>query len=164
VYLPLRPTEQDRTRTIGVLKKGYVSGRLSTETFEERVAVAQTARSRAALRALLADVSAGWLAASTLIPVRRTPRAGEIVPQTTLLLTWCGRSAIVVGRGHGCDLVFGGPAVSRRHAAFERVGGEWHVQDLRSMNGTYVDEVRVERAPVVPGSRVRLGDSFVEIA
>jgi hypothetical protein len=164
VYLPLRPTEQDRARTIGVLKKGYVTGRLSTETFEERVAAAQTARSRAALRALLADVSAGWLAASTLIPARRTPREGEIVPQATLLLSRCERSAVVVGRGHTCDVVFGGPAVSRRHAAFERVGNEWHVQDLRSMNGTFVDDVRVDRAPVAPGSRVRVGDSYLDIA
>jgi hypothetical protein len=164
VYLPLRPTERDRTRTIGVLKRGYVTGRLSTETFEERVAVAQTTRSRAALRALLADVSAGWLAASTLIPARRTPRDGEIVPQATLLLSRCAAGAVVIGRGHGCDVVFGGPAVSRRHAAFERVGAQWHVQDLRSLNGTFVDDVPVERAPVAPGCRVRLGDSYLDIA
>lgn len=163
MQVPLRPTEQDRVRAIGQLKKGYVTGRLSTETFEERIAVAQSARSWATLRGLLEDVSPAWRAASTLLPVRRTPRA-EIAPQATLLLSRCTHSAVVVGRSPGCEVVFGGPAVSRRHAAFECVGGDWHVQDLRSMNGTYVDEVRVERAPVGPGSRVRLGDSFLEIA
>jgi hypothetical protein len=163
VQLPLRPTEQDRDRAVGLLKKGYVSGRLSTETFEERIAVAQSTRSWATLRGLLEDVSPAWRAASTLIPVRRTPRT-EIAPQATLLLSRCASSPIVVGRAQGCELVFGGPAVSRRHAAFERVGGEWHLQDLRSLNGTYVDDVRVERAPVGPGSRVRLGDSYLDIA
>ena len=163
MYLPLRPTERDRLRAIDVLKRGYVSGRLSTETFEARVAIAQSTRSRTALRELLADVSAAWLAASTLIPPRRVPR-GAIVPQATVLLSRCESSPIVVGRARGCDIVFGGPAVSRRHVAFERVGGDWHVQDLRSMNGTFVDEVRVERAPVAPGTRVRIGDSFLDVA
>jgi FHA domain/DUF1707 SHOCT-like domain len=163
MQVPLRPTEKDRIRAIGLLKSGYVTGRLSTETFEERIAVAQSTRSWATLRGLIEDVSPAWRAASTLLPVRRAPRA-EIAPQATLLLSRCAHSAVVVGRSPGCELVFGGPAVSRRHAAFERVGGDWHVQDLRSMNGTYVDEVRVERAPVGPGSRVRLGDSFLEIA
>jgi FHA domain/Domain of unknown function (DUF1707) len=163
VQLPLRPTEQDRTRAIGQLKKGYVNGRLSTETFEERIAVAQSTRSWATLRGLLEDVSPAWRAASTLLPARRTPR-DEIVPQVTLLLSRWTDGPVVVGRAHGCELVFGGPAVSRRHAAFERVGGGWHIQDLRSRNGTFVDDVQVERAPVGPGSRVRLGDSFLEIA
>ena len=163
VQLPLRPTEQDRHRAIGMLKKGYVTGRLSTETFEERVAVAQGTRSWSTLRGLLEDVSPAWRAASTLIPARRTPRTA-IVPQATLLLSRCTDGPVVVGRARGCELVFGGPGVSRRHAAFERVGGDWHIQDLRSLNGTFVDDVRVERAPVGPGSRVRLGDSFIEIA
>jgi FHA domain/Domain of unknown function (DUF1707) len=163
MYLPLRPTERDRTRTIGVLKRGYVTGRLSTETFEERVAVAQTTRSRAALRELLADVSATWLAANTLIPARRAA-PGEIVVQATVLLSRWVDSPVVVGRGRACDLVFGGDAVSRRHAAFERVGEQWHVHDLRSTNGTFVDDVRVERAPITAGCRLRLGDSFLDIA
>jgi hypothetical protein len=163
VYLPLRPSERDRQRTIGVLKKGYVSGRLSTETFEERVVAAHETRSRATLRALLADVSPGWMAASTLIPVRRSPPA-DPAPQATLLLSRCDRRRFVVGRGRHCDVVFGSEGVSRRHAAFERIADGWHVCDLGSMNGTFVDDVRVERAPVEPGRTVRLGDSLLLIA
>jgi pSer/pThr/pTyr-binding forkhead associated (FHA) protein len=162
VYLPLRPSLQDRHRAIGVLKKGYVSGRLSTETFEERVAVAHTTRSRAELRALLADVSAAWMAASTLMPKRRTHRV-EITPQATLLLSRCDRKRLTVGRGRRCDLVFGSGAVSRRHAVFERTPAGWLVSDLASMNGTFVDGVRVERAPVAAGCTVCLGDSYLVI-
>jgi FHA domain/Domain of unknown function (DUF1707) len=162
VHLPLRPSERDRHRAIGVLKKGYVSGRLSTETLEERVVAAHTTRSRAALRALLTDVSR-WSAASTLIPSRHSPPF-EPVPQATLLLSRCDRTRVVIGRGRACDLVFGSDAVSRRHASFERTADGWHVADLASMNGTYVDDVRVDRAPVESGRRVRLGDSLLLIA
>lgn len=164
MYLPLRPSESDRRRAIGVLKKGYVAGRLSTETFEERVAVAHRARSRGTLRALMADVSGHWLAANTLLRPGGRAEAEPTAPWASLMLSRCGRGSLLVGRAHGCDLVFGSPGVSRRHARFERVGDQWHVADLDSMNGTYVDGVRVDRAPVVTGSRVLLGDSVLDIS
>lgn len=164
MYLPLRPSESDRRRAIGVLKKGYVAGRLSTETFEERVAAAHTARSREALRALMADVSGRWLAANTLLRAGGRAEARATAPWASLMLSRCDRVALLVGRARSCDLVFGGPSVSRRHARFELVGDEWHVTDLDSMNGTYVDDVRVDRAPVATGSRVLLGDSVLDIA
>jgi pSer/pThr/pTyr-binding forkhead associated (FHA) protein len=52
---------------------------------------------------------------------------------------------------------------SRRHAGFERVDGQWYVTDLDSTNGTYVDGVQVQRAPIKAGSRVRLGDSILDV-
>jgi pSer/pThr/pTyr-binding forkhead associated (FHA) protein len=81
----------------------------------------------------------------------------------TLLLSRTARDEVVVGRGRSCDVMFGGPAVSRRHARFSRLRGVWRITDLGSTNGTFVDGVQVEQAPVRPGTRVRLGDSFIEI-
>ena len=164
MYLPLRPSESDRHRAIGVLKKGYVAGRLSTETFEERVAVAHTTPSRGTLRALMADVSGRWLAAHTLLRPSERPEARTTEPWASLMLSRCGRRMVLVGRARTCDLVFGSSAVSRRHARFELVGEQWHVTDMDSMNGTYVDGVRVDRAPVATGSRVVLGDSVLDIS
>jgi FHA domain/DUF1707 SHOCT-like domain len=158
VKLTLRPSDSDRVRAVRVLKQGYVTGRLSTRTFEERVAAAQSARSRAALRELLADLGARWYAAHAVLGTRR-----PAVPWATLVLSRCRSGELVVGRGRSCDLVFGDEAVSRRHARFERVGDQWYVTDLGSTNGTYVDGVRVERAPVGIGSRVSLGDAFLDI-
>jgi pSer/pThr/pTyr-binding forkhead associated (FHA) protein len=35
---------------------------------------------------------------------------------------------------------------------------------LSSTNGTFVDGVRVQRAPVAPGAQVRLGDAYLLIS
>lgn len=163
MYLPLRPSETDRRRVVDALKKGYVSGRLSTDTFEARLTVAQTTPFRADLRALLADVSARWWTAHALLGVRRTA-PGTAMPWAVLMLSRCEREAVLVGRSRACDVVLATDAVSRRHASFARTGDAWHVTDLGSLNGTYVDDVRVDRAPVERGSRLRLGDAYLDIA
>lgn len=165
MLLPLRPSERDRLRVVDRLKRGYVAGRLSTETFEARVAVAHTAPSRATLRALMADLSARWLAVETVLASgARADAPVASASWATLLLTRCAAPAVLVGRSHSCDVVLGTDAVSRRHARFERSDGEWHVSDLGSMNGTWLEGVRVDRAPVFPGSRVQLGDVCLDVA
>lgn len=47
--------------------------------------------------------------------------------------------------------------VSRRHARLEVVDGELLLTDLGSTNGTYVNDVRVERHVLVRGDRIRIG-------
>ena len=56
------------------------------------------------------------------------------------------------------QLVLDHPAVSRRHAAFQRKGETVVVRDLGSTNGTFVNGVRIDRPTVVgPGDRVDVG-------
>lgn len=52
---------------------------------------------------------------------------------------------VVIGRGNECDVVIAwDDRVSRAHAALERVGGEWLVEDDGlSRNGTYLNGKRV---------------------
>ncbi len=48
--------------------------------------------------------------------------------------------------------------VSRRHArAWRETDGTFHVEDLGSMNGTFVNGVRTARSPLVFGDRLRVG-------
>jgi hypothetical protein len=162
VFLPLRPSDDDRRRAVGVLKRGYVTGRLSTETLEARLVVAETTRSRAALRALIADLSRRWLAVDTLLAPRAVP-ADPTVHWAVLLLSHCTDDEVVVGRGRDCQVALVSDCVSRRHARFERTSTGWSVVDLGSRNGTYVNEVRVERAPVEAGARVRVGDVHLDV-
>jgi ABC-type multidrug transport system ATPase subunit len=63
---------------------------------------------------------------------------------------------VVVGRD-GADLVLPSPAVSRRHAIIERVGGGHAVRDLGSTNGTFVSGQRVTRAELAAGAVVQIG-------
>ena len=42
------------------------------------------------------------------------------------------------------DVVLDSPVVSRYHAQIERVGQRYRVRDLRSSNGTFVNDERIE--------------------
>src|SRR5689334_22508705 len=71
--------------------------------------------------------------------------------------------AITVGSGEDCDLVLGDDSVSARHCELQRAeGGVW-VRDLGSTNGIYLGEVRVREALAPLGSKLRLGDSVVQL-
>ena len=56
------------------------------------------------------------------------------------------------------QVVLDHPNVSRRHAAFEVVGGTVVLRDLGGTNGTYVNGERLRGArPLVPGDRINIG-------
>src|SRR5438874_329789 len=64
---------------------------------------------------------------------------------------------VMVGRDRTCSIVLSHPAVSRRHAKITHSGREWVLEDLKSANGTYVNNTRVDRANLKPGDVVRFG-------
>jgi len=64
------------------------------------------------------------------------------------------------GRGSTCRIVIDSPAVSRQHASFERQGLLWRVRDLGSLNGTYVNDLRVHEHVLEHGDRIQVGDTI----
>jgi serine/threonine protein kinase len=64
---------------------------------------------------------------------------------------------IMVGRDRTCAIVLSHPAVSRRHARITLSGTSCVLEDLKSANGTYVNNTRVERVKLKPGDVVRFG-------
>ena len=69
------------------------------------------------------------------------------------------RQTTVMGRAPDCDLVLPYPMVSRQHAQVVQEGGTFYVQDLRSANGTFVnDDSASERRVLKDGDKVRLGE------
>jgi serine/threonine protein kinase len=65
--------------------------------------------------------------------------------------------SIMVGRDRTCSIVLTHPAVSRRHARITLAGAQVLLEDLKSANGTYVNNTRVERAKLKVGDVVRFG-------
>jgi hypothetical protein len=66
--------------------------------------------------------------------------------------------------GRQADLVVDDPQVSRRHAVVRPDGDRLEVEDLGSLNGTWVNEARVDgTVRLAPGDRVRLGDTTFEV-
>jgi hypothetical protein len=73
---------------------------------------------------------------------------------------------IHLGRDPSCDAVFPSekfPMVGRQHAVLRFHGATWFVEDLQSTNGTFVNQVRIQRQQLVPGDTVRLGSDGPEI-
>ena len=64
---------------------------------------------------------------------------------------------VMVGRDRSCAIVLTHPAVSRRHAKITLSGTTCVLEDLKSANGTYVNNTRIERAKLKPGDVVRFG-------
>jgi len=64
----------------------------------------------------------------------------------------------VIGRKRDCDLSIASPDVSRRHCLLSVHKGCVSVEDLESVNGTYVNGKRVAAKMVVrPGDRLQVG-------
>jgi two-component system, cell cycle response regulator len=71
----------------------------------------------------------------------------------------------VIGRTAGADIVIPDSRVSRRHAVIRRVApgaDDFEAVDLGSTNGTFVDDQRVERVALKPGSTVVIGGRILK--
>ena len=69
-------------------------------------------------------------------------------------------ATFIIGREDFCDLTINQDAVSRRHCKIDRKGdGEFVVSDLKSTNGTYLNEKRIGNTPypLYAGDTIRIG-------
>lgn len=70
-------------------------------------------------------------------------------------------SPVRVGRGGENHVVLDGDSVSRRHAHFELRGEAWWCVDDGSTNGTYVNDVQIDRAAALAnGDRIKVGPTI----
>jgi len=68
------------------------------------------------------------------------------------------RARTIIGRETGCGLRIPSAEVSRRHCRIDVAENSLSVEDLNSVNGTYVNDVAViGRQDLSPGDRVRIG-------
>ena len=141
---------------MATLRRGYASGSLHTDTFGLRIDRALRARSEHELRGLTADLPAASRVRRALERIR-----AAFAPPPPGLLSGVTRGHITLGRSSSCQLVFDDDTVSRRHAALVLRDGAWHVVDLGSSNGTYVNGRRVVDVEVRPGDELALGTSRV---
>lgn len=66
---------------------------------------------------------------------------------------------VVIGRETTATLCIADASVSRRHSQIEKEEEHFVIQDLESLNGTFINDVPVKRRKLQHGDRVRIGDS-----
>jgi len=69
----------------------------------------------------------------------------------------------VIGRGTEAFISIQDQALSRQHASIELVGHEVWIEDLKSLNGVYVNGSRIKRASLAPGDDVILGNVHLSL-
>ncbi len=84
-----------------------------------------------------------------LLLVKHGPNAGS-----TFLLTG---EVTRAGRAPDNDVFLDDVTVSRKHAEIRRRADGWYVQDLGSLNGTYVNRERVETSKLASGDELQIG-------
>jgi serine phosphatase RsbU (regulator of sigma subunit)/pSer/pThr/pTyr-binding forkhead associated (FHA) protein len=69
------------------------------------------------------------------------------------------REKSILGRNHDCHVIIPNSAVSRWHAQILRVGERYYVEDLKSRNGTAINDDEIAaRTPLSHGARIRICD------
>lgn len=88
----MRASNADRDRTIDVIRAGFVEGRLDKQEFDERVDLAQRARTYADLLALTRDLPVGPLpgAPYSPMPAMPYPMARHATNGTAIAAMICG--------------------------------------------------------------------------
>lgn len=66
------------------------------------------------------------------------------------------KERLSIGR-EDCDIAIDDPAVSRTHAAIITIGNDQIVQDLQSVNGTFVNGARISRQVLQHGDVIEFG-------
>jgi hypothetical protein len=62
-----------------------------------------------------------------------------------------------IGRSPDCPVFLDDVTVSRRHAVLVDRDGRWFVEDLGSLNGTFVNRRRVESSELSDGDELQIG-------
>jgi pSer/pThr/pTyr-binding forkhead associated (FHA) protein len=62
-----------------------------------------------------------------------------------------------IGRSPDCDIFLDDVTVSRNHAVLVEENGEFSVEDQGSLNGTFVNRKRIDRAPLHEGDELQVG-------
>jgi hypothetical protein len=86
---------------------------------------------------------------TALLLVKRGPNAGS-----RFLLD---RETTTAGRHQESDIFLDDVTVSRRHGEFYRSGAQFTVRDAGSLNGTYVNQERIDEAVLSSGDEVQIG-------
>lgn len=79
-------------------------------------------------------------------------RSGSLIGERFALGTLAS-----IGRNPECEICLDDVTVSRRHAEVSHIADSYVVRDMGSLNGTYVNQARVDEQPLNHGDELQIG-------
>lgn len=73
------------------------------------------------------------------------------------------KSEITIGRGPNCDIQIDNLAVSNTHAKIIKQPGSYRIEDLKSTNGTFLNDLSIQDANLSPNDIVTIGKHTLKI-
>ena len=73
------------------------------------------------------------------------------------------RDATIFGREKG-DVIINDAEVSSTHCQIQNIGGIYHIFDMNSTNGTFVNENRIVKSKLQNGDQIRIGKTSMRFA
>jgi Nif-specific regulatory protein len=87
------------------------------------------------------------------------PRLAAITGKLKGATFTLGDEPVVIGRDTSVGLCIADASVSRRHSKIEKLEDEFVINDLESLNGTFINDVPVKSRRLQHGDRLRIGES-----
>lgn len=72
------------------------------------------------------------------------------------------KDEVSIGRGKKCDIIITDKKSSRRNALIKREGARFVIQDLESVNGTYVNGVQIKEQELAGDDLIKIGGTEFE--
>lgn len=104
---------------------------------------------------------------------QKEPRVGSIpIPaiQLTSVEVYEGKemaftsAEVLIGRDRECDFVINLQAISSRHGRLSFHQNQWWYEDLKSTNGSFLEDLRIEEPIVIKdGDRIYCGDVEISV-
>ncbi len=103
---------------------------------------------------------------SSLAPNLPAPTAGrayivQMGRSGTQISTPLSSPMLTLGSDGSCGLRINDPTVNPRHARIESRGDVWTIRDLQSTQGVFVNDTRVNEAPLSDLDRIRIGEAVL---
>jgi ABC transport system ATP-binding/permease protein len=92
----------------------------------------------------------------------QAPQAGFVMAAPTMMLEQS--KPLIIGRVPDADIYLDTTDVSRRHASLMKKGDQYVLEDLESMNGTFVNDERIQSRTLRDGDLIRIGNFLLVFA
>ena len=96
-----------------------------------------------------------------LIPIKRSTYIKIILPNKHNKIIELGDSLLTLGRSPECSIQLSLPNISRKHTSLFFSNDEYHIEDLDSTNGTYVNGIKVVNCVLRDKDQIDIGSAKI---